>query len=96
MSQKIKCPKCGSATKVITSRPMTAAMREAYMRCTDPDCGTGVVCFIYPNKVISKGSDIRPPDQTVQPKLFEQRARILKKLDITTNIEASHADSYQE
>ena len=81
MKPQIDCPKCGGATRVATSKAMSLSAREAYMQCTSKDCGTAFICLVYPNRVIRKNADIAPPDQDIQPKLYQQMEQLVNRIN---------------
>ncbi|ELL0574977.1 ogr/Delta-like zinc finger family protein [Vibrio fluvialis] len=86
MKPQINCPKCGGHTRVATSKAMSLSAREAYMQCVNPDCGTALICLVYPNRVIRKSNDISPPDQTIQPKLYQQMEQLINRINKPTEL----------
>lgn len=81
MTPQINCPKCGGRTRIATSKAMSLTTREAYVECLNSECRTALICLFYPNGVIRKPKDIAPPDQAIQPKLYQQMEKFVNRIN---------------
>lgn len=64
------------------------------MECLNKECLTRFTCLVYPANTITKGENIKPPNQTLQPDLSKKRARRLQKLNLNTEIEANNEQQH--
>ncbi|MBE8578669.1 ogr/Delta-like zinc finger family protein [Vibrio sp. OPT18] len=63
----ITCPICECKSRIATSKPVTAEVREAYCQCINLNCGTLFVVFISVARIIEPKKT--KPDPLLQPEL---------------------------
>ncbi|MEZ9503230.1 MULTISPECIES: ogr/Delta-like zinc finger family protein [Vibrio] len=73
----VTCPKCGSKTRIATSRSISSETRELYCQCLNLHCGSAFVSHLSFSHVIE--STGRKPDPELQPELCKGE---LNQIDI--------------
>lgn len=63
----VTCPKCGSKTRIATSRSISSETRELYCQCLNLNCGIAFVSHLSFSHVIEPTG--REPDRELQPEL---------------------------
>lgn len=63
----VTCPKCGSKTRIATSRSISSETRELYCQCLNLNCGSVFVAHTSFSHFIEQTG--QKPDSKLQPEL---------------------------
>lgn len=63
----VTCPKCGTKTRIATSRSISTETRELYCQCLNLNCGSVFVSHISFSHFIEPNG--KKPDLALQPEL---------------------------
>lgn len=80
----VTCPKCGSKTRIATSRSISSETRELYCQCLNLNCGSAFVSHLSFSHVIEPTG--REPDRELQPELCKDDK---SKMDAVEEVQQS-------
>ncbi|MCI4410381.1 MAG: ogr/Delta-like zinc finger family protein [Thiotrichales bacterium] len=64
----VRCPKCGSETRIITSEQVTSNLRRLYIQCKNWNCGKRLTATVETCEVSHSPNDCCLPE--LQPELL--------------------------
>ncbi len=80
----LKCPSCGNAYRVLTSRPISTDIREYCCHCKN--CGVRFRQFAVFEDYVVENKNSRPPNESLQPEIARRRDKLLRLLFPETDV----------